>query len=97
MRDMPAFCAAFGSFHVKSSLTIFITILLTVRVLPFFLIVTLIRSGTLMISSFGARWYTDHRYRSMQISDTRHSSGVSAEFNAALPPGTGSGVFAVAT
>src|SRR5216683_2243589 len=55
---MPAFCAAFGSFHVKSSSTSFIIVLMTIRVLPFFLTVTFIRSGTLMVSTFGARWWT---------------------------------------
>src|ERR671922_3006667 len=82
MSDMPAFCAAFGSFHVKSSSTSFVIVLMTVRVLPFFLTVTFIRCGTLMVSTFGARWYTDQRYRSMQVSATRQSSGVSPEFTA---------------
>src|SRR6266487_2404399 len=95
---MPAFCAAFGSFHVKSSSTSFMMVLTTVCVLPFFLTVTFIRSGTLMVSTFGARWYADQRYRSMQISATRHSSGVSMELNASFAePCTGSGVLACAT
>ncbi len=81
---MPAFCAAFGSFHVKSSSTSFIIALMTVRVLPFFLTVTVICAGTLMVSTFGARWYTAQRYRSMQISATRHSSGVSMELAASF-------------
>ncbi len=73
-------------------------VLTTVCVLPFFLTVTFIRSGTLMVSTFGARWYADQRYRSMQISATRHSSGVSMELNASFAePCTGSGVLACAT
>src|SRR6202011_4501386 len=98
MSDTPVFCAAFGSFHVKSSSTSFIIALMTVRILPFFLTVTFILSGTLMVSTFGARWYADQRYRSMQISATRHSSGVSTELTASLAwPFTGSGVLAGAT
>src|SRR6266851_443003 len=94
---MPAFCAAFGSFHVKFSSTSFIIVLMTIRVLPFFLTVTFIRSGTLMVSTFGARWYIDQRYRSMQISATRHS-GVSTELTASFVWScTGSGVLADAT
>src|ERR1700738_818019 len=94
---MPAFSAAFGSFHVKSSSTSFVKLLVTVRVLPFFLTVTFLCSCTLMVSSLGVRWYTDHRYWSMQMSATRHSSRVSMERTASwasfLP---GSGVLAVA-
>src|SRR6266699_6059437 len=98
MSDMPAFSAAFGSFHVKSSSTSFIIVLMTVRVLPFFLTVTFIGFGTLMVSTFGARWYTDQRYRSMQVSATRHSSGVSTELTASFAWScTGSGVLADAT
>src|ERR1700692_2244222 len=98
MSDMPAFCAAFGSFQVKSSSTSFTIVLITVRVLPFVLRVTFIRSDTLMVSTFGARWYTDQRYRSMQISATRHSSGVSTELSASfVQPCTASGVLADAT
>src|SRR6266487_5316480 len=82
MSDIPAFCAAFGSFHVKSSLTSFVIVLVTVRVLPFFLIVTFSCSSTLMVSTFGVRSYTDQRYCSMQVSTTRHSSGVSTELTA---------------
>src|SRR5437764_1071679 len=83
--------AAFRSFHVKSSSTSFMMVLTTVRVLPFFLTVTFMCSGTLMVSTFGARWYADQRYRSMQISATRHSSGVSTELIACVArPCTGS-------
>src|SRR5260370_39566868 len=60
--DMPAFSAACGSFHVKSSFTTFVTVFVTVRLLPFFLTVVLICSSTLMVSTFGARSYTDQRY-----------------------------------
>src|SRR5438876_10967912 len=98
MSDILAFCAAVGSFHVKSSSTSFMMVLMTVRVLPFFLTVTFMRSGTLMVSTLGARWYTDQRYRSMQVSATRHSSGVSTELIACVArPCTGSGVLADAT
>src|ERR671934_120760 len=74
---MPAFCAAIGSFHVKSPTTYFVLVLMTVRVLPFFLTVTLIRSRTLIVSTLGVRSYSDQRYSSMQISASRHSLGVS--------------------
>src|SRR5260370_38254525 len=95
---MPAFCAAFGSFHVKSSSTSLITVLVTVRVLPFFLTVTFVRSGTLMVSTFGARWYTDQRYWSMHISITKHSSRVSTERTASFGRScSGSDVLAAAT
>src|SRR5262245_16356102 len=71
---MPAFCAAFGSFHPKSSVTYFVTVLTTVCVLPFFLTFTLIRSSTLTVSIFGVRSYSDQRYWSMQTSGSRHES-----------------------
>src|SRR6266705_3212333 len=74
---MPALCAAFGSFHVKSPTTYFVMVLVTVRVLPFVLTVVLIRSVTLFVSTLGVRSYSDQRYSSMQISTTRHSSRVS--------------------
>src|SRR5437667_370606 len=74
MSGMLIFCAAFGSFHVKSSSTSLMIVLVTVRVLPLFLTVTLMRSGTLIVSSFGARSYSDQRYRSMQLASPRHSS-----------------------
>src|SRR5512133_3649168 len=74
---MPALCAAIGSFHVKSPRTYFVTVLVTVRVLPFFLTVTLIRSDTFIVSTLGVRSYSDQRYSSMQISATRHSLGIS--------------------
>src|SRR5437870_670930 len=51
-----------------------------------------------MVSTFGVRWYTDHRYWSMQISATGHSSGVSTELTASFAePCTGSGELADAT
>src|SRR5262245_9981821 len=71
---MPAFSAASGSFHVKFSFTNFVTVLLTVRLLPFFLTVVLICSSTLMVSTLGARSYTDQRYWSMHSSLRTHSS-----------------------
>src|SRR5262249_29621590 len=83
-------------FHVKSSSASIMIVLVTVRVLPFFLTVTFIFSGTLMVSTFGARWYTDQRYWSTQVSVKRHSSGVSTELTAPLPC-TGSGVLADST
>src|SRR5215204_406610 len=75
---MPARCAAIGSFHVKSPRTYLVMVLMTIRVLPFFLTVVLIFSVTLFVSILGVRSYSDHRYWSMQMSATRHSSGVSA-------------------
>src|SRR5262245_25187073 len=72
---MPAFSAAIGSFHVKSATTCLVMVLVIVRVLPFFLTVTLICSVTLFVSTLGVRSYSDHRYSSMQTSGTRHSSG----------------------
>src|SRR5262245_39475834 len=66
---MPAFSAAFGSFHPKSSVTYFVRVLTTVCVLSFFLTFTLIRSSTLTVSTFGVRSYSDQRYWSM------HSAG----------------------
>src|SRR6516162_6535610 len=74
---MPAFCAAFGSFHPKSSVTYFVRVLTTVRVLPLFLTFTLIRSSTLRVSTFGVRSYRDQRYWSMQTSDSGHPSRAS--------------------
>src|SRR6516165_2697379 len=74
---MPAFCAAFGSFHPKSSVTYFVRVLTTVRVLPLFLTFTLIRSSTLMVSTFGVRSYSDQRYWSMQTSGSGHASRAS--------------------
>src|SRR6266498_2970410 len=74
---MLALCAAIGSFHVKSPTTYFVMVTMTVRVLPFFLSVTLIRSGTFIVSTLGVPSYSDQRYSSMQISATRHSLGVS--------------------
>src|SRR5262245_41949346 len=74
---MPAFSAAIGSFHVKSATTCLVMVLVIVRVLPFFLTVSLICSVTLLVSILGVRSYSDQRYSSMQISATRHSPGVS--------------------
>src|SRR5215510_11577216 len=71
---MPAFCAAFGSFHPKSSVMYFVRVLTAVRVLPFFLTFTLIRSSTLTVSTFGVRSYSDQRYWSMQTSGSGHVS-----------------------
>src|SRR6266536_2042507 len=81
---MLALCAAIGSFHVKSPTTYFVMVTMTVRVLPFFLTVTLIRSGTFIVSTLGVRSYSDQRYSSMQISATRHSLGVSIGRTAGL-------------
>src|SRR6516162_2203436 len=72
---MPAFCAAFGSFHPKSSVMYFVRVLTTVRVLPLFF--TLIRSSTLRVSIFGVRSYSDQRYWSMQTSGSEHPSRAS--------------------
>src|SRR6476659_660862 len=88
INDMPAFSAAFGSFHVKSLSTSLVNSLTTVCGLPSVLTMTFVRSTTLVVSSLGARWYTDHRYWSMQASDVRHSS------RASLPSGGVSGTSA---
>src|SRR6516225_10075090 len=85
INDMPAFSAAFGSFQVKSLSTSLVNSLTTVCGLPSVLTITFVRSTTLVVSSLGARWYTDHRYWSMQASDIRHSSRVSVEVTASLP------------
>src|SRR5215469_14055522 len=74
---MPAFCAAFGSFHPKSSVTYFVRVLTTVRVLPLFLTFSLIRSSTFTVSTFGVRSYSDQRYWSMQPFETAHVSAAS--------------------
>src|SRR5215469_1009028 len=74
---MPAFCAAFGSFHPKSSVTYVVRVLTTVRVLPLFLTFTLICSSTLTVSTFGVRSYSDQRYWSMQTSGSGHASRAS--------------------
>src|SRR6516165_9027277 len=74
---MPAFCAAFGSFHPKSSVTYLVRVLTTVRVFPLFLTFTLTRSSTLMVSTFGVRSYSDQRYWSMQTSGSGHASKAS--------------------
>src|SRR5215831_21182341 len=93
---MPAFCAAFGSFHPKSSVTYFVRVLVTVRVLPLFLTFTLIRSSTLTVSTFGVRSYRDHKYWSMQASGSRHASGI-VDLIAGLPSFcTGSAGLAIA-
>src|SRR6266576_6040165 len=74
---MPAFCAAFGSFHPKFSVTYFVRVLTTVRVLPLLLTLTLIRSSILTVSTFGVRPYSDQRYWSMQTSGSGHASRAS--------------------
>src|SRR5215471_19136600 len=74
---MLALCAAAGSFHVKSPKTNLIMVLVIVRVLPFFLTVSLVCSVILFTSTLGVRSYSDQRYSSMQVSAARHSSGVS--------------------
>src|SRR5262245_23245983 len=71
---MPTFCAAIGSFHAKSCVTYFVRVLTTVRVLPLILTFVLIRSSTLMVSTFGVRSYSDQRYWSMQASGSGHAS-----------------------
>src|SRR6516164_5974925 len=85
---MPAFCAAFGSFHPKSSVMYFVRVLTTVRVLPFFLTLTLIRSSTLTVSTFGVRSYSDQRYWSMQTSGSGHASSTSTAGLAAFCTGS---------
>src|SRR5580700_4466362 len=85
VRDMPAFSAALGSFHVKSSSTSVVNSLMIVRGLPPALIITFLRSTILTVSCLGARWYTDHKYWSTQTSRARHSSRVSADVTASLP------------
>src|SRR6516165_1998569 len=74
---MPAFCAAFGSFHPKSSVMYFVRVLTTVRVLPLLLTLTLIRSSTLTVSTFGVPSYSDQRYWSMQTSGSGQASRAS--------------------
>src|SRR5262249_13401840 len=74
---MPAFSAAFGSFHPKSSVTYFVRVLTTVCVLPLFLTFPLICSSTLTVSTFGVRSYSDQRYWSMQTSGSGHASRAS--------------------
>src|SRR5499433_777597 len=86
-----AFSAASGSFHVKSSFTSFVTVFATVRLLPFFLTVVLICSSTLMVSTFGARSYTDQRYWSMHASLRTHSSEASSGLT--FISGSASGTF----
>src|ERR1700704_5598859 len=90
MSDMPARCAAAGSFHVKSDTTYFTTVRVTVRALPFFLTVTLIRSVTLTVSTLGVRWYSDQRYSSMQMSVTHSRTGPIEPVNGVAPSPTGS-------
>src|SRR5262245_17953317 len=70
-------CAAIGSFQVKSPVTYLVPVLVTVRVLPRRLTGVLIRSVILLVSTLGVRWYSAHRYSSMQVSSTRHSSASS--------------------
>src|ERR1700730_2487488 len=94
---MPAFSAAFGSFHAKFSSTSLVEVLVTVTILPFRLTVTFLCSSTLMLSSLGVRWYSAHRYRSTQTSTTKHSSRISTEFKVSLVSfGAAFGVLVVA-
>src|SRR5215213_4537263 len=79
---MSALSAAFGSFHVKSATTYFVMVFVTVRVLPFFLTVAVIRSDTLSVSTFSVRSYSDQRYSSMQVS-AKQSLGMSTGRTAA--------------
>src|SRR5262245_62930780 len=88
---MPAFSAACGSFHVKSSFTSFVIVFVTVRLLPFFLTVALICSCTLIVSTFRARSYTDQRYWSMHSSLRTHSSEASSGLT--FTSGSTSGTF----
>src|SRR5260370_12536891 len=74
MGDILALSAAFGSFQVKSSSTSLVIVFVTIRVLPFRLTGTLICSGTLIVSIFRVRAYSDQRQRSMQTCATIHSS-----------------------
>src|SRR5215469_1288596 len=82
---MPAFRAAIGSFHAKSSVMYLTRVLTTVRTfslfLTFTLTFTLTRSSTLTVSIFGVRSYSDQRYWSMQTSGSWHASRAS-EFTA---------------
>src|SRR6516225_2502685 len=89
--DMPAFSEACGSFHVKSSFTSFVTVFVTVRVLPFVLTVVLVCSSTLMVSTLGARSYTDQRYWSMHASLRTHASEASSGLT--FTSGSASGTF----
>src|SRR5690242_13365063 len=67
-----------------------------VRGLPFLTTFTLICSSTLMKSRFGVRWYNDHRYSSMQTSETRHSSAEPIGFTVSLSGGIRSDVSSAA-
>src|SRR5215467_13045493 len=69
-------------------------VLVTVRVLPFFVLtVVLICFVTLLVSTLGVRSYSDQRYSSMQVSITRHSSsGSSACAAGRASSSTGSGL-----
>src|SRR3954453_1077950 len=81
---MPSLCAAAGSFHVKSATTYFVVVLVTVRVLPFFVTVTLIFSVTVFVSTLAVRSYSDQRYSSMQVWTSRQSLGLSTGCTAGL-------------
>src|SRR6516164_199978 len=52
----------------------FVRVLTTVRTLPLFLTLTLIRSSNLTVSTLGVRSYSDQRYWSMQPSGSMHAS-----------------------
>ena len=60
--NKPGLRAAMGSFHVKSPTTYLTIVLMTVRVLPFFLTVVLICSVTLFVSILGVRSYSDANF-----------------------------------
>src|SRR5262249_16184721 len=82
---MPTFCAAFGSFHAKSSSTSFVTVLVTVRVLPFFFTVAFTFSCCLTVSRLGGGWERDQRYSSTQVSEPRHGAGRAAAVAPSFP------------
>src|SRR5262249_1528665 len=88
--DMPARCAAAGSFQLKSSTMYVTTVWVTVRVLPSFLTVTLIRFDTLSMSILGVRSYSDQRYASMQASVSHCWGGSIAGAVAFAPLSNGS-------
>src|SRR3954452_21841552 len=74
---MRALCAAIGSFHAKSATTYLVMVRVTVRILPLFLTLSLIRWDTLFVSTLGVRSYKDQRYWLTHLSVLKHSLGVS--------------------
>src|SRR5262249_56158776 len=80
-----------GFFLVKASFTYFVTVFVKVRLFPFFLTVVLICSSTLVVSTLGARSYTDQRYWSMHSSLRTHSSEASRGLT--FTSGSASGTF----